>query len=387
MNGNEGTSSILESDLKLSERKPNTIEQEENELNNHDFMNNCDNQGGENEALSEQNEQEENEIEEEENNANHNKDEKQQLVEKHGDSQQDISFEQNFSQENKPTIEKKSIDINDQDLESQSESNIQSMVVNTRQKNPIGTTNTIGEVSNENVSSFSNKEENSFVNKVVSEEMAFDTVDRSAKNLESLDFIVIANKSIQHIHHINYSFNMIKQMDNSLFYLGYVMTIDLSNNDIKKIQNLDNCLNLKYLNLSHNQIQFIEGIYHLHHLEVLDLSFNKIAIGEIVIKKLKFNKMLKSLNLDGNPNYNFEELKYKILDNIESVCVLDNKEIFKTRSKLKAKSNSEFKIFFKSGGKQEISDRPHNLKTIKDYIRFKKYFYQEEEKIKTKQEN
>ena len=109
------------------------------------------------------------------------------------------------------------------------------------------------------------------------------------------------------------------------------------------------------------------------------MSFNKITISDIIVKKLKFNKMMKSVNLEGNTNYNFNELKFKILENVESICILDNKEIFRSKPRVIVKSVSDFKIFFRSGIRQELSGKPHFLKKIKDYIKFKKIFFKEEE--------
>ena len=295
---------------------------------------------------------------------------------------QDISFEQNFSQDtsNNNSNIKLAIDNEKEIIDILKENKNNNFSQISREIAQIKKSNTIGEVSNENASSFSNSQANNSLNKPFLDEKIFDTIDRSGKNLDSLDFIMIAYKYIQQIHHINYSFNRIKVIDNSLFSLGFVMTIDLRNNEIYKIQNLENCVNLRYLNLAHNKIPILEGLYNLHQLEFLDLSFNKITISDIIVKKLKFNKSLKSINLEGNVNYNFNELKIKILENVESICILDKKEIFKHKAPVKALSVSDFKLFFRSGDKLDFYDKPHNLRKIKDYIKFKKYFFKEEDK-------
>jgi hypothetical protein len=300
------------------------------------------------------------------------------------DSHQELSFEKNFSQENPSlaTTSQKFVNDEEKDLSEIQKENKGISNLNTRQKNEIKNTSTIGEVSNENVSSLSYKDEESSVRiQNTSDNDLIEIIERSSLNLDRLDFIVKANKYVQYIQQMNYSNNRIKNMDDSLFYLGNLIAIDLSHNYINKIQNLDNCLKLKYFNISHNHIQILEGLYHLQQLEVLDVSFNKIKMDDIFIKKIRFNKSLKSVNLEGNPNYDFVELKYKILDNVNTVCSLDNKEIFKHRNKPKAKSTSNFKLFFHSGNQNSISDKPHNLKSVKEYIKFKKLFYLEEKKI------
>ena len=255
---------------------------------------------------------------------------------------QDISFEQNFSQDtsNNNSNIKLAIDNEKEIIDILKENKNNNFSQISREIAQIKKSNTIGEVSNENASSFSNSQANNSLNKPFLDEKIFDTIDRSGKNLDSLDFIMIAYKYIQQIHHINYSFNRIKVIDNSLFSLGFVMTIDLRNNEIYKIQNLENCVNLRYLNLAHNKIPILEG----------------------------------------NVNYNFNELKIKILENVESICILDKKEIFKHKAPVKALSVSDFKLFFRSGDKQDFYDKPHNLRKIKDYIKFKKYFFKEEDK-------
>lgn len=46
--------------------------------------------------------------------------------------------------------------------------------------------------------------------------------------------------------------------------------------DIRKIENLADCVNLQELNLSGNEITSIEGLERLHHLRKLILTTNKI---------------------------------------------------------------------------------------------------------------
>ena len=60
--------------------------------------------------------------------------------------------------------------------------------------------------------------------------------------------------------------------------------IDLSNNQITKIQGLDNLASLEMLWLEYNKITKIEGLEKLTKLEILDIYKNKIP-------KSQYNKI------------------------------------------------------------------------------------------------
>jgi len=47
--------------------------------------------------------------------------------------------------------------------------------------------------------------------------------------------------------------------------------------DVRKIENLEECVNLQELNLSGNELSSIEGLHRLHNLRKLTLTSNKIA--------------------------------------------------------------------------------------------------------------
>ena len=99
--------------------------------------------------------------------------------------------------------------------------------------------------------------------------------------------------------------------------------INLSNNNIEKIEGLSNQINIEELYLTNNKIQKIEGISNLSQLKKLDLSSNNITD----ITPLSANKNLKELYLTGNStidgnrnNYTGERLVAlnelgKLLDN------------------------------------------------------------------------
>lgn len=60
-------------------------------------------------------------------------------------------------------------------------------------------------------------------------------------------------------------------------------SLKLVSNRIKKIDNLEDAINLRHLDLYQNRIKVIENINHLSRLKILDLSFNKIKKIEVVV--------------------------------------------------------------------------------------------------------
>jgi len=94
---------------------------------------------------------------------------------------------------------------------------------------------------------------------------------------------------------LNLSQNKIKKIEN-LNIFSKLEELDISYNDIKKIEGLIELKNLKWLNLNNNQIKRIEGIKNLKKLEELDLSNNQIN----KIESLSECKKLKFLDLSSN---------------------------------------------------------------------------------------
>ena len=78
--------------------------------------------------------------------------------------------------------------------------------------------------------------------------------------------------------------------------LGNLRTLNLSINDINKIEGLENMTNLEYLNLSDNEITKIEGLENLENLKEINLNNNQISD----ITPLRANTALTILNLKGN---------------------------------------------------------------------------------------
>ncbi|KAI4459695.1 nischarin related [Holotrichia oblita] len=121
-----------------------------------------------------------------------------------------------------------------------------------------------------------------------------------------------------------FTHNNLKEIDNSLQYVPWLNTLDLSNNLIEDGSPLSSLMNLKYLNLSFNKltkvplfsgyicrrlqvlvihnnfIDNIEDIYKLVNLQDLNLMDNYLVDHDSLIP-LAYLAALQSLNLQGNP--------------------------------------------------------------------------------------
>ncbi|KAL4494483.1 hypothetical protein ABPG72_019893 [Tetrahymena utriculariae] len=125
--------------------------------------------------------------------------------------------------------------------------------------------------------------------------------------------------------------------------------LDLSKNQIKVIQNLNELKHLQILNLADNQIEQIDGLQelallqeinlrsnlitqvanlkNLKYLEVLDLSFNRLNDIKDLLE-LKHNKNLKELNVQGNVNITqFYDYKDKIKQMIPHIQKIDGQYV------------------------------------------------------------
>ncbi|WP_446897190.1 cell wall-binding repeat-containing protein [Clostridium sp. LBM24168] len=78
--------------------------------------------------------------------------------------------------------------------------------------------------------------------------------------------------------------------------LENITSLDLSNQGIKDISGLQNCVNLKSLDLSYNQITSVKPLLKLYNLQDLDLSHNRISD----VSYLSNLTSLKQLNLSDN---------------------------------------------------------------------------------------
>lgn len=88
------------------------------------------------------------------------------------------------------------------------------------------------------------------------------------------------------LHILDVSNNEIRKME-GLSCLRWLKKLDLSLNKITKIEGLENMHCLRHLVLSSNCITVIEGIFHMANLVTLELSNNKIEKVPDEISELK----------------------------------------------------------------------------------------------------
>ncbi|KAI5613477.1 serine/threonine-protein kinase 11-interacting protein isoform X1, partial [Silurus asotus] len=129
------------------------------------------------------------------------------------------------------------------------------------------------------------------------------------------------------LHTLNFSYNSISCLDESLRLLNVLKSLDLSHNKIKECAEfLKPLCELKHLNLSynnlqrapelglntqarlvtlvlrHNEVENINGIEHLSSLQHLDLAYN-LLMEHILLAPLSLLHNLNMLSLEGNPLY------------------------------------------------------------------------------------
>lgn len=115
---------------------------------------------------------------------------------------------------------------------------------------------------------------------------------------------------LKSLEYLDLSFNEITEIQN-IDNLINLIDLDLSNNYISQIKNLKNLPNLTKINLSQNQIIQIECLENLSNITMIDLSSNQIS----EIKNLENLIFLYELDLSGNAikeiqNLNLENLTF-----------------------------------------------------------------------------
>ena len=150
--------------------------------------------------------------------------------------------------------------------------------------------------------------------KEIYEEIVEYNEDISSLNLSFKSLIEIPKgleqfKNLEILYLHDNQISKIENLDNNI----NLTTLNLYNNKITKIENLDNLINLTYLNLSKNQITKIKNIHHLEKLEYfrlfdedqnenieeskqISLSNKEIELKEIQIQKEIKEELLKQEN-------------------------------------------------------------------------------------------
>ncbi|MBN1469360.1 MAG: leucine-rich repeat domain-containing protein [Fusobacteriaceae bacterium] len=124
--------------------------------------------------------------------------------------------------------------------------------------------------------------------------------------------------------------NNIKKIEN-LENFKNIEVLDLFENQIKKIKNLDQLANLKFLNLKSNLIPVIENLDKLTGLIDLDLHFNELTkienlnnLTNLLWLCFNHNKITKIENLKDLSNLTFLDISFNKIGKIENLNNLKN---------------------------------------------------------------
>ena len=185
------------------------------------------------------------------------------------------------------------------------------------------------------------------------------------KSIVNIDELVNDNDKYQKII---LSHNLLTEI-NEFFIFPRLIYLDLSFNQIQKLENFAPLSELEILILSNNFIREIyRAFFPLRKLQHLDLSHNRIDIpNSSIISSLKENKELFSLLLKDNINYDFQKVKFLCLEKLEKLTFLDAIKIVNNTS---IDLNKKIKKAFVTV--QGIKGNDKKICTLKDYIKFKK---------------
>ena len=185
------------------------------------------------------------------------------------------------------------------------------------------------------------------------------------KSIVNIDELVNDNDKYQKII---LSHNLLTEI-NEFFIFPRLIYLDLSFNQIQKLENFAPLSELEILILSNNFIREIyRALFPLRKLQHLDLSHNRIDIpNSSIISSLKENKELFSLLLKDNINYDFQKVKFLCLEKLEKLTFLD---AIKIVSNTNIDLNKKIKKAFVTV--QGIKGNDKKICTLKDYIKFKK---------------
>ena len=193
------------------------------------------------------------------------------------------------------------------------------------------------------------------------------------KSIVNIDELVNDNDKYQKII---LSHNLLTEI-NEFFIFPRLIYLDLSFNQIQKLENFAPLSELEILILSNNFIREIyRAFFPLRKLQHLDLSHNRIDIpNSSIISSLKENKELFSLLLKDNINYDFQKVKFLCLEKLEKLTFLD---AIKIVSNTNIDLNKKIKKAFVTV--QGIKGNDKKICTLKEYIKFKKNDLENNEK-------
>ena len=193
----------------------------------------------------------------------------------------------------------------------------------------------------------------------------YEKTNEELRSIVNIDELINNNDKYQKI---NLSHNLLTEI-NEFFIFPRLIYLDLSFNQIQKLENFSPLSELEILILSNNFIREIyRAFFPLKKLQHLDLSNNRIDIqNSSIISSLKENKELFSLLLKDNINYDFQKVKFLCLEKLEKLTFLDAIRIV---SNTNIDLNKNIKKSFVTV--QGIKGNKKKICTLKDYIKFKK---------------
>lgn len=193
----------------------------------------------------------------------------------------------------------------------------------------------------------------------------YEKTNEELKSIVNIDELINNNDKYQKI---NLSHNLLTEI-NEFFIFPRLIYLELSFNQIQKLENFAPLSELEILILSNNFIREIyRAFFPLKKLQHLDLSNNRIDIEKSsIISALKENKELFSLLLKDNINYDFQKVKFLCLEKLEKLTFLDAIRIV-TNTNIDLNKNIK-KSFVTVHG---IKGNEKKICTLKDYIKFKK---------------
>lgn len=103
-------------------------------------------------------------------------------------------------------------------------------------------------------------------------------------------------------------------------------SLNLSQNNIKKIENLETLKCLQIINLSKNSIRSMKGLQNHNLLQEIDLEDNQI-IDIVEVRYIRELNLLRNLNLLGNPIQGMPDYRLSTLFRIPSLTELDRSKV------------------------------------------------------------
>lgn len=135
------------------------------------------------------------------------------------------------------------------------------------------------------------------------------------------------NNRITEIKNLNH-LTSLTWLGASLWMNFCLSLIDLSFNQIKKIEGLDQLTKLTDLSLFHNEITVVENLENLVELKVLSIGDNQIKNLDKLVHYLRGFKKLRVLNLKGNRAiYDDPECRNYVIAFVKQLRYLDYKLI------------------------------------------------------------